>query len=79
MAYIMSFGTLQSLYTPKQKENIANHDMTPLKLFNCKIVMWGRYIVDVLLIWSGSYSEFHRFHEYINGINHNLELSLEFL
>ncbi len=42
------------------------------------IVMWGRYIDDVLIIWSGSESELHRFHQYINGINRNLKLSLEY-
>lgn len=38
--------------------------------------MWGRYIDDVMLIWSEE--ELHRIHEYINGINWNLKLSLEY-
>lgn len=47
-----------------------------LNQFVNKIVRWGRYIDDILLIWSGSQQELLQFHAYLN--NPNSKLSLDF-
>lgn len=43
-----------------------------------KIIYYGRYIDDVLLLWDGSEAELVSFHTYLNGINKNIKLSLEY-
>lgn len=49
-----------------------------LNTFAEKIKYYGRYIDDILLIWSGSESELSLFHSYLNNTNPNLKLNLEF-
>lgn len=49
-----------------------------LNIFLDKIIWWGRYIDDVLLLWSGSHEELIQFHSYLNNTNKNLKLSLKF-
>lgn len=43
-----------------------------------KIVWWGTYIDNILLIWSGSETELFQFHAYLNSSNSNLKLSLDY-
>lgn len=47
-------------------------------LFCDKMVFWGRFIDDILLIWSGTESELLQFHEYLNLTNPNIKLSIEY-
>lgn len=42
-----------------------------------KIVFWGRFIDDILFVWSGNEEELLQFHEYINTTNPNIKLSIE--
>ena len=49
-----------------------------LNVFRDKILWWGRYIDDVLLLWSGSEQELLDFHSYLNNTNENLKLSLDY-
>ena len=49
-----------------------------LNQFIEKIVWWGRYIDDILCIFSGTEQELLQFHTYLNNTNHNLKLCLEF-
>lgn len=46
--------------------------------FKEKIVWWGRYIDNVILFFSGSEKELLDFHAYVNSLNVNLKLSLEY-
>ncbi len=39
---------------------------------------WGRFIDDVILIWSGSEIDLLAFHSYLNTTNIHLNLSLDF-
>ena len=41
------------------------------------IVCWERYVDDVFLIWNGSVSQLHEFHEYVNSLHHKLSFTLE--
>lgn len=43
-----------------------------------KIIFWGRFIDDILLIWSGTELELLQFHEYMNSTNPNIKLSIEY-
>lgn len=49
-----------------------------LNVFLDKIIWWGRYIDDIILLWSGSKTELLSFHSYLNNTNRNLKLSLDF-
>ncbi len=49
-----------------------------LNIFLDKIIWWGRYIDDIILLWSGSETELLLFHSYLNNTNRNLKLSLDF-
>ncbi len=49
-----------------------------LNVYVEKIMRWGRYIDDILLLWSGSGTELLQFHAYLNSSNNNLKLSLDF-
>lgn len=40
---------------------------------------WGRYVDDIFLLWSGSESELKESHNFLNSINSNSKLSLEFI
>ena len=42
------------------------------------IQYYGRYIDDLLFVFSGSVQQLKDFHLYLNSINHNIKLSLEF-
>lgn len=42
------------------------------------IVWWGRFIDDVIIFFSGSEEELLNFHAYVNRLNENLKLSLEY-
>ncbi len=46
--------------------------------FKKKIVWWGRYIDDIILFFSGSEEELLDFNVYVNNLNENLKLSLEY-
>lgn len=49
-----------------------------LNIYLDKIIWWGRYIDDIILLWSGSETELLQFHSYLNNTNRNLKLSLDF-
>ncbi|XP_026098621.1 uncharacterized protein LOC113069710 [Carassius auratus] len=46
--------------------------------FKDKILWWGRYIDDVILMFSGSEKELVDFHVYVNSLNENLKFSLDY-
>lgn len=52
--------------------------LTVTILFFDRITWYGRYIDDVLLIFDGSESQLLEFHGYLNAINPNIKLSLEY-
>ena len=45
--------------------------------FNC-ITWYGRYIDDLLLIFNGSETELLGFHDYLNSLNRNIKLTIEY-
>lgn len=49
-----------------------------LNIFLDKIIWWGRFIDDIILLWSGSETELLSFHSYLNNTNRNVKLSLDF-
>lgn len=51
-----------------------------LNVYRGKIIWWGRYIDDVLLLWSGAETELLQFHSYLNSTDQdfNLKLSLDY-
>ena len=49
-----------------------------LNPYKDKIVYWGRYIDDICLFFSSSEQELLEFHAYVNSVNENLKLTLEY-
>ncbi len=47
-------------------------------VFINKIIWWGRYIDDIIVLFAGSEKELLDFHAYINSSNENLRLNLEY-
>lgn len=64
------------LYLGKWEEDfVLNQENNAFHKF---IIWWGRYIDDKCLFWSGSETELIEFHGYLNSINPNIKLSLEY-
>jgi len=64
------------LYLGKWEEDFIFNQES--HLFYKYIIWWGRYIDDICLFWSGSETELKEFHGYLNSINSNIKLSLEY-
>ena len=45
--------------------------------FNC-VTWYGRYIDDLLLVFDGSETQLLEFHEYLNSLNPNIKLTIEY-
>jgi len=46
--------------------------------FKDKILWWGTYIDDVILMFSGLEQELEDCHVYVNSLNENLKFSLDY-
>ena len=64
-----------NLYLGQWEENFILCSTNP---FFEKIKWYGRYIDDILLLFSGSEEELLQFHKYANSLNPNLKLSIEY-
>ncbi|KAJ0060014.1 hypothetical protein NL108_018667 [Boleophthalmus pectinirostris] len=64
-----------NLYLSFWEENYVFSNLNNLR---DKILWWGRYIDDVILLWSGSEQELLQFHSYLNNTNVNIKLSLDY-
>ena len=63
------------LYMGKWEEDYVYH---PCNVYRDKIIWWGRYIDDVILWWDETEDELLLFHAYLNSVNDNVQLSLEY-
>lgn len=52
--------------------------LNPINPFYHCMTWYGRYIDDILLIFEGSLNELLNFHKYLNSINPNIKLSIEY-
>ncbi len=57
-----------------EKEHVLN----PVNPFHRCITWYGRYIDDILLIFDGNENQLLDFHKYMNSINKNIRLSIDY-
>jgi hypothetical protein len=58
-------------------ENNLSLDPSKNQFFD-RIIWWGRYIDDVCLLWTGPEDECISFRQYLNSINPNIKLTMEY-
>lgn len=54
------------------------HVLNPINPFHHCITGYGRYIDDLLFIFNGTETQVLEFHQYLNSINSNIKLSIEY-
>lgn len=54
------------------------HVLNPINPFHHCITWYGRYIDDLLFIFNGTETQVLEFHQYLNSINSNIKLSIEY-
>ena len=72
-------GSLSGLLADIFLDNLETILLDIKNSVNNKIVIWQRYVDDVLVLWEGADGDdnIHKFHDYINGLHANLSFTLE--
>ena len=64
-------GLLANIYVEHIEDKILN--LPEAK----NVIMWKRYVDDILIIWTGTLQELKNFHDSINTIDHKIKFTIE--